>query len=289
MELNLSKMLSRFIPIGILSVVLAACSPIQTTPDIPEPMQPSSNVSTMQLYALKDDLYDSDAFRQFRNHPDNINALGNFYNLLSSSPDLKVLSYFTQAVPVKDFTGDSKFYYHSEEFMKENQQYMTDISIKSLQINQAAFEFYNLKTQSQNTFDWAQIEYTNGQPVPIILGSSYQELYAIGDIIEAKFYFKDISFQVFDFLKPDSSFIGNNGVEINLNEYLVIPYPSQCWQVDDTNFEFEGILYFAMINSKLQSSLNEENLLQEIKHISDETGFSAFSVIKLDTPQPPQN
>ncbi len=243
----------------------------------------------MQLYALKDDLYDSDAFRQFRNSPNNINALGNFYNLLSYSPDLKVLSYFTQSVPVKDFTGDSKFYYHSEEFMKENQQYMTDIPIKSLQINQAAFEFYNLKTQSQDSFDWAQIEYTNGQPVPIILGSSYQELYAIGDIIEAKFYFKDISFQVFDFLEPDSSFIGKNGVKIDLNEYIVIPYPSQCWQVDDTDFEFEGILYFAMINSKLLSSLNEESLLHEIKHISDETGFSAFSVIKLDTPKPPQN
>lgn len=58
---------------------------------------------------------------------------------------------------------------------------------------------------------------------------------------------------------------------------MLIPYPSTLWEVDKTNFQFESLLYFAMINCDLLPFVEESQILKNIKSISDETGFSDFS------------
>lgn len=59
-------------------------------------------------------------------------------------------------------------------------------------------------------------------------------------------------------------------------------YPSTLWEVDKTNFQFESLLYFAMINCDLLPFVEESQILKNIKSISDETGFSDFSLVGID-------
>lgn len=58
--------------------------------------------------------------------------------------------------------------------------------------------------------------------------------------------------------------------------------PSTLWEVDKTNFQFESLLYFAMINCDLLPFVEESQILKNIKSISDETGFSDFSLVGID-------
>ena len=57
---------------------------------------------------------------------------------------------------------------------------------------------------------------------------------------------------------------------------------STLWEVDKTNFQFESLLYFAMINCDLLPFVEESQILKNIKSISDETGFSDFSLVGID-------
>ena len=63
---------------------------------------------------------------------------------------------------------------------------------------------------------------------------------------------------------------------------MLIPYPSTLWEVGKTNFQFESLLYFAMINCDLLPFVEESQILKNIKSISDETGFSDFSLVGID-------
>lgn len=74
----------------------------------------------------------------------------------------------------------------------------------------------------------------------------------------------------------------NDFYKITLDTYMLIPYPSTLWEVDKTNFQFESLLYFAMINCDLLPFVEESQILKNIKSISDETGFSDFSLVGID-------
>lgn len=69
---------------------------------------------------------------------------------------------------------------------------------------------------------------------------------------------------------------------LHIHAYMLIPYPSTLWEVDKTNFQFESLLYFAMINCDLLPFVEESQILKNIKSISDETGFSDFSLVGID-------
>lgn len=96
---------------------------------------------------MVDNFYDPDEFYNFRTDNQNINILANFYNTLNASSNFDVLTSFNQAIDVDidDFNGDQRFYYNSDEFIDNSQS--PTINIKALQLNQKAYEFYNIKVE----------------------------------------------------------------------------------------------------------------------------------------------
>lgn len=114
------------------------------------------------------------------------------------------------------------------------------------------------------------------------MGSEYKSFYKIGDIITGNYYSKNTNFEVIGFIETDCSINYKNTSNITLNTYMLIPYPSTLWEVDKTNFQFESLLYFAMINCDLLPFVEESQILKNIKSISDETGFSDFSLVGVD-------
>ena len=100
----------------------------------------------------------------------------------------KLLSLYTQPVNIDDFKGERQFYYNSDAFLEEFKT--ATPSIKALQINNIAFEYYGLKVKKGKTFNWEEISYEN-QTLPVVLGSNYEGIYDIGDIIIGSYLIKD--------------------------------------------------------------------------------------------------
>lgn len=231
-----------------------------------------------QLYRIVDNFYDGDAFYEFRQHPENIDCLGRFYNALVSSPNIKFISVFDQAIPIDEFRGDEHFFYNSQAFRSEHKD--APSNIKAMQLNPAAFELYRPTVARGVSFDWSKVDYSKDR-LPVLLGSDYDGLYDIGDTFMGNYYFREMTFEVVGILEPNTFIYYKGDPEFYLNDYLIVPYPEFCTPVDSANFRFEGILYFAMVNGDIMTTLDEKALLNEVKKIADTTGFIDFSLVGI--------
>lgn len=238
----------------------------------------SNSYDGLQRYTVIDNLYDSEQFYDFRQAAYNINCIKDFYNQLNQERDIKVLSIFDQPIPIRDFKGSDEFYYNSKEFLENNPN--VDITIKSIQINETAFCYYDLKTENGTNVNWDSINYEDNQ-IPVFLGAEYKDIYNIGDVLAGNFYSRDFEFYIVDFLEKNSLIYYGNDPEFCIDNYVIIPYPSQMWEVT-FDYSFESILYFAMINCDIVTGKNEKDFIQIIKKVSDNSKFIDFSVIKMD-------
>lgn len=234
--------------------------------------------SQNDLYKMIDNFYDPDEFYNFRNNANNITILSNFYNQLNLSEDFDILTSFNQCIEVTDFKGDNNFYYNSEEFIETHPS--SKVNIKSLQLNQKAYLFYNIEVDDNIEISWDDISYED-KSIPILLGSDYKKYYKYGDIISGNYYSKDMNFEVIGFLKNNCSIKYKSIHDINIDTYMIIPYPPNLWEVKK-DFQFESILYFAMINCDILPFINETQILKDMKEISKKTGFSDFSLVGID-------
>lgn len=235
--------------------------------------------SQNDFYRMVDNFYNPDEFYNFRTDSQNINVLAKFYNELNTSNNFDVLTSFNQAIAVDDFKGDQRFYYNSDEFINNNQS--PTINIKSLQLNQNAYDFYNIKVEENSEIIWNTISYKDDH-IPVLLGSEYKSFYKVGDIITGNYYSKNTNFEVIGFIETGCSINYKNTSNIILDTYMLIPYPPTLWEVNEPDFQFESLLYFAMINCDLLPFVDESQVLKNIKSISDETGFSDFSLVGID-------
>lgn len=236
--------------------------------------------SQNDLYKMVDNFYNPDDFYDFRNKSRNINILANFYNTLNTSSNFDVFTSFNQAIEVNDFKGDQRFYYNSDEFISINPSLMSNI--KALQLNRKAYDFYNIKGDEKSELAWNDISYKDNH-IPILLGSDYKQYYQSGDIINGNYYSKNTTFEVIGFLERGCSINYKNISNIVLDTYMIIPYPPILWKVDENDFQFESLLYFAMINCDLLPFVSESQILENIKSISNKTGFSNFSLVGIDS------
>lgn len=230
------------------------------------------------FYSVIDSLYNPSEFSNFRKNHNNINRIGTFYNSLTTSSLFDFISAFCQPIPIKDFRGSEQFLYNSDQFIKAHSD--IPLNIKCFQLNQSAFCFHNLAINNGLSFVWDDIDYSTGK-IPIVLGSNYKDIYDIGDCLFGNFYSKDFKFEITGFLTPNTFVYYKGNPEFYLDDYILLPYPKRCELVDATNFKFESILYFAMINGDLATTATKKDLLDEIKQIANNTGFIEFSVIGL--------
>ena len=96
------------------------------------------------------------------------------------------------------------------------------IDIKSLQMNEKAFSFYNLKVSKGTEIPWDNITYTSSQKmmIPVILGSNYLDSYAIGDQLKGTLYFETFDFKVVGFLAENSSVYYKNDINKFIDSVL---------------------------------------------------------------------
>ncbi|MBF0776747.1 hypothetical protein BVE84_04845 [Streptococcus azizii] len=232
-------------------------------------------------YTLIDTLLEDADFYQFRTDREKLNTLVNFYNSLYQSQGFEFLPTFNQPLFIQSFDKGENFLY-SREIDNFNQSTPQPMAVKSFQISQKAFNFYQLTVEEGEEFDWKNMTLSNLENYPIILGHHYRGHYQVGDKLVAGFYTKDVTFEVKGFLPPNSYVYYKGNPEFYLDDYLVVPYPPILAAVGADDFSFEGILYFAMLNSQFVTRLSEGEMLRVIQRYSHQSGFVDYSIIEVD-------
>ncbi|RZU62924.1 ABC transporter permease [Zhihengliuella halotolerans] len=251
--------------------------------------QSFSQDADVNMYGIVDMLAEPDAFDEFRHSRENLEQLGDFYNELNANKEFDLLSAFASALPLRDFPGDTAFQHGYGDEMTVNGPFEgpdgnTVLDVKSMSINRAAFDFYRLEVAEGRVFDWDAVDYSSGT-VPVLLGSSYSDLYEVGDLIDGYLWFEPRQFEIAGILDERASMYYQGELNQYLDHYVLIPYPSVLGDFAADEQSLAGMLYFEMINANVAApkELSADQVLREIAAASEASGFDQYSLLNLPT------
>lgn len=244
--------------------------------------------SNMTLHTLVDTMIDPEAFSDFLSSPEAIQAMARFCDVLTQSEQLTFATTFNQPVPLYNFRGDETFgYTYGTTGMSSNS--ITDaegtpmFQVKALQLNQKAFDFYNLGVSQGTTIPWADVDYAAGT-IPVLLGARYATTYHVGDMLQGAYYSDMKNFKVVGFLDESASIWFKGQPDLTLSSYLVIPYPAHL--LEQTHSEAANLMSIvvpAYFNGDLlaPSSYGTAEVIEELDRIASHTGYFDYSLIDI--------
>ncbi|MBE8147277.1 hypothetical protein IOD13_18850 [Brevibacterium casei] len=166
-----------------------------------------SSDAEVDMYGVTDTLADPDAFSSFRE-----SGSGLILSLVSTTsstavPRCRSSQCSTSPFQSPDFRGGPEFDASLEGGLDAGGEYVDDetgqllTDVRSFQMNERAFDFYSLEAVDGPGIDWSEVDYST-RTIPVILGADYSGIYAVGDVVEASYYFEDFSLVVSGFLPP---------------------------------------------------------------------------------------
>ena len=114
--------------------------------------------------------------------------------------------------------------------------------------------------------------------IPVIMGSSYRDLYQIGDELPNAHFASDatLTLKVIGFFEEGSYFFDNNNARQILNRYMVVPFVETTYEVVD---DFKTSMYRTprLMNTRVVSERhNTEDALERVYEILQQNGLYEF-------------
>ncbi|UBH05888.1 hypothetical protein K8P10_001399 [Leucobacter sp. Psy1] len=244
-----------------------------------------STDSDVEMYSITDTLADPEIFSVALGDPITLTQIGRFLTEMEESQEIEFLSAFDQSVPIIDFAGDETFDYGYGTDMQTQGEYVdaagnTVLNTKSLQMTEAVFDFYGLAVSTGEAIDWSRVDY-DSKRLPVLLGASYDGIYALGDVLRADFYLEQFEFEVVGFLEERSSIYFHGDRDTYLDTTIVVPYPADSEGLATSSGEFGGILTFAMLSGDIAAprGTSADGVLRELHTIADRSGFHDFTLL----------
>lgn len=249
-----------------------------------------SEEADVDLYTLIDQFTgDPEGFERFRASQARLDGLATFVERLDNEPDLRFVSAYDQPLPVADFRGDDRFdvgygteYSLRGEYPDEAGRLVRDL--KSIQMNETAFDFADLRVADGAAPDWEAVDY--GAPsVPVLLGADYDGIYDIGDRLDGSLLFRELPLEVHGFLESDSSMYFRGDLNHFIDDAVIVPYPAHLSGVVRSDLAFAGMLAFQMLNADLavDRQLTIDDVLARLDRLGEDTGFSEYSLTGVPT------
>lgn len=249
-----------------------------------------SGRADVDVYSLIDQFTsDPNGFERFRESPERLEELAMFVEQLDAEPGIRFISAYDQPLPVADFRGDERFdvgygteYSLRGEYSDESGRVVRDL--KSIQMNQSAFEFAGLRVGSTAALDWAAVDYA-APSVPVLLGADYAGVYDVGDTFDGSLLFKDLTFEVQGFLAPDSTMYFRGDLNHFVDDAVIVPYPKSSTSLIGWDQAFAGMLEFQMLNADLAVAphLTIDDVLARLDRLGNATGFTDYSLTGIPT------
>lgn len=244
----------------------------------------------VDMYGLTDRLTDPALFERYRESLANIEKVTTFYDSLEQeAPDgVELLSAFNQAMPVADFAGGETFEYGygtEESLQGLYEDPILDsqvVNVKSMQMSEATFEFYNLEGQARAGLDWGAVDY-DSEAIPVILGANYHGVYEVGDRLTADYYSKPTQMRVAGFLPPNASMFYQGDINYFLDDHLIVPYPKTITGAFESAPVFYGILAFAMLyaNIAVDRGQPDSAVFRALESAATSSGFDHYALLSV--------
>jgi len=235
------------------------------------------------IFTVVDMLAEPQLFSEATNSRHRVAEIAEFYDQLNADSTLKMLSVFNQALLKVQFRGDKTFEHAygtdlSSFGFYEDEVGRRVLDVKSIQMNEQAYNFYGLRAQDGKEIRWEDVDYASGT-VPVLLGNDFKPYYAIGDTIEGWMYEK-LKFQVVGFLEQNSSIPYQGEPNFYLDRHVLTPYPPRLNECSGLETKFCGILTFAMINSDIAvpKSITSDEVFRRLNVIGERSGFTDFTL-----------
>ncbi|WP_209561652.1 hypothetical protein [Frigoribacterium sp. PvP032] len=244
----------------------------------------------VDMYGLTDGLTDPALFEQYLESLVNIEKVTTFYDSLQQDAPagVRLLSAFDQGMPVADFAGGETFEqgYGTQETVQGPYEDPVlgkqVVNVKSVQLNEAAFDFYNLAGQDDTELDWTAVDYES-DTIPVLLGADYEGVYAVGDRLAADYYFKPTQMRVVGFLSPSASMFYQGDINYFLDDHLVVPYPKSITGAAESDPEFYGILAFAMLHANIAVERGQPDsaVFRALQGAATSSGFDQYALLSV--------
>ncbi|MBO3723713.1 hypothetical protein J5X07_01465 [Actinomyces bowdenii] len=238
------------------------------------------------LYGLVDTLADPERYEEFRAEEGGTRSVAAFYDALSSSTSFEFPSLFNHMVPVVDFPGGEQYRHVYEGLGGPLEPYpdplgRTVTDIKSFQLNQDAYEFYGIELSQGPGLDWQAVDYSSGEPVPVLVGSSLASVYSVGTSLQGWLGGHPLEFRVAGVVDSRSAVYLPGQPSTFLDEALIIPYPHSLGQCEGYDMGLCNSLAFAMVNGTIAApaSMRPSELLDILNAMGAACGFEDYTLL----------
>lgn len=247
----------------------------------------------VDLYTVIDDL-DPDAFEAIRRDQHALDEVASFVDRIDDEPGFDFISSYDQPVTVQDFRGDDRFdvgygteYTLNGKYQDESGRSVQDI--KSIQLNETAYEFAGLSVQDGEPIDWDAVDWGSGR-MPVLLGAEYRGVYELGQRLTGSVILQEQELEVVGFLEPNSAMYFRGDANHYLDDTVIVPYPPTLAELDRVALdrldpELFGRLVFQVLNADLavDRSLDFSGVVARLDEIGDDTGFRSYTLLGVPT------
>ena len=228
------------------------------------------------IYQLIDGYYDPNEFTAFRDEPNALNILKSYYNALINAADFQYLAMFNQSITINDING-----VFPKELIIANNDSRQSKNIEAFQLNEQACKYFELNVIKGRTFQQSDFD-DNGNVMPVLMGSSYMNIFEVGDRLPATYYQKEVELEIIGFLRENTLVYFNGNSEFYLDQYVILPYINYDAPETESDEWFQEVVYFAMINGYISISSGDtftQNMMIELEAIAEKTGFYNYVFI----------
>lgn len=225
--------------------------------------------------------YDPDVFSKLVHLNAALHTNENFeyYEVLFQEPSVYKESY------AGDYTFGTNYEWHPDSFYDDEEI----ASVCGMYVDHGYLEKNNISVLSGRSFV-QEDHYIVADKIPIILGSRYEELYAIGNTIDVFVLGKKRIGEVIGFL-PSGSYIEHAQMIFELDSYMLLPIEyfdtDTSMNVFDNKHEFRILL--EKNNGVLFSDLNDEEIKLVLTDIFKKSGLELYYVANGPTLKTSQN
>jgi len=247
----------------------------------------------VDLYTVVDDL-GPDAFEAIRRDQHPLDDVASFVGRVDDEPGFDFISSYDQPVTVQDFRGDDRFdvgygteYTLNGKYQDESGRSVQDI--KSIQLNETAYEFAGLSVQDGKPIEWSAVDWGSGR-IPVLLGNEYRGVYELGERLTGAVILQEQELEVVGFLEPNSAMYFRGEATHYLDDTVIVPYPPTLAGLDRAALdrldpELFGRLVFQVLNADLAvgHSLDFGDVVARLDAIGDDTGFRSYTLLGVPT------
>lgn len=205
-----------------------------------------------------------------------MNILKNYYHALINAASFQYLAMFDQSITINDMNG---VFPKERTIANDDSEQLKNV--EAFQLNEQACKYFALNVIKGRTFQQSDFN-DNGNVMPVLMGSSYMNIFEVGDRLPATYYQKEVELEVIGFLRENTIVYYNGNSEFYLDQYLILPYIH--YDAPETEFDewFQEVVYFAMINGYISISSGDafaQDMMTELEAIAEKTGFYNYVFI----------